>query len=401
MATDAAPVTEDEVARVAGVALRAPSPAYSVEGLSFGRATLTRDERAGTLSGATLELSLTPEAVASVVGEGGADVASVAVPVGTFHLSARYEDDEEDALGDGLRDLLVEHQLLVRPALLDAEGEPPGETITGSATRTLTELRRRHASFVSAQAQGAPCAACRVVQEQSQERRFEAEVRAKREALGARLKGVTDRTERATAEKEFSEWEWETRWKYRNEGSFASCPHAPMTAEAWRAITTEHPEVAFELVGLLVPEPESQPPRFTLAQELVRKVLGAWLVGRARDTHLDFGRVFRSATASSRWTSRRTNAHQFSVRRSELSEEIPAEVELGLRFAASAWDTPVPPARLYRDPAREVSAPAPSLSHEVMPEEGLNVPRLIPSAAVKPADASSKKPAPKKKPAKA
>ena len=400
MATDAAPVTEDEIARVAGVALRAPSGAYSVEGLSFGRATLTRDERAGTLSGATLELALTPEAVTRAVAEGGADVAAVAVPVGTFHLSARYEDDEDDALGDGLRDLLVEHQLLARPALLDVEGEPQGEALNHSTTRTLAELRRRHASFVSAQAQGAPCAACRVVQEQSQERRFEAEVRARREALGARLKAVTDRAERAAAEKEFSEWEWETRWKYRNEGSFASCPHAPMTAEAWRAITAAHPEVAFELVGLLVPEPESQPPRFTLAQELVRKILGAWLVGRARDTHLDFGRVFRSATAGSRWTSRRTNTHSFSVRRSELSEEIPAEVELGLRFAASAWDTPVPPARLYRDPSREVSAPTPSLSPEVMPEEGLNVPRLIPSVAVKPSVAP-KKPAPQKKSAKA
>ena len=62
----------------------------------------------------------------------------------------------------------------------------------------------------------------------------------------------------------------------------APCPHAPMRHEAFGALFAAFPELAFEATQLLIAAPTLTPPRFVLSPAMMRGLVGAWLMGRAR-----------------------------------------------------------------------------------------------------------------------
>ncbi|MEZ4409420.1 MAG: hypothetical protein R3A52_23555 [Polyangiales bacterium] len=343
---------------VAGVSRSRPEMKYTVEGLSFGAATLTR-EADGRWS--TLTLSLTEEAAASTAAPTEREV-SVEVRYWLSTLGSLRGEDAERF--EGLRSLLVEHHLLSRPRLLlRADGGAP---IEGAALKALDAVRemvaRVQAHFVNCPVCDDPVAA--------QRHRF--------------LQGRLGRGAPPMG----------SGWRR----GVVDCAHAAMRDKAFAALFAAHPELAFEAARVLVPSMKLDPPRFVLNRELLAPLLGHWLMRRARSRYggLDYGYGYGY----------RRGAEQRKMSRVPRGTALSPALRGALHYAAQSWEASGP-LESFAPPTTDAAEGMPTMTSSsepidvaVMWPEGVARPAPKPERAAK-APAKRTAPSAKVKPAKA
>lgn len=250
--------------RVAGVSLRPPGEAYRVDGLSFGEAILSRDLGSGRW--ASLTLTLTLDAADRSRKAGGSEATRVSFPM--QHALVQREDASD--VGPGVRGLLVDHELLSRPAWLTS----PALEAPPSDDAALGALDRLRAALCRATGRAAMCPVCERAPVGGGRQNVSMSLLFK---LGLHI-GMTDEPVDAAA---------------------AECPHAPMRREALGALWAAFPELAFEAVLLLVAASAMRPPRFVLSTALMPWLLGSWLMNRQPTRYASWARPAPDAAETS------------------------------------------------------------------------------------------------------
>ncbi len=384
----------DPVELAAGLSLRAPEPVRKITGLSFGHAEFTRPVSFGPRY-LNLRLHLTPKAAEAC----GAAGASTHTTVDATFLASPHDilggADLADKSG-GLRALVAERHLLSHPSLLRRNVIPQDY---GAAERAaLAALQRRYTSVTSADGvfgYTKQCVPCATLWREREQKRVIESVTQRRTELTTQLARASDRYEVARLRSELANlnWSFNTQMLARSPDP---CPHVAMAREAFAKLCDEHPEVAFELVGLIVPEAGERPGRYVLNPAVFLQMAGEWLVGRTRDA---YGYAMPQSRwldpRWGRWRPSRGKSRSFSAKGIALTSEIPESDQVAVRFAATAWHTSEPVERLWRAADAPSPEAPPAFSPEAQADERLEVPKLIPALSAP----SSKAPPPAKKPA--
>ncbi|MEZ4389660.1 MAG: hypothetical protein R3A48_01085 [Polyangiales bacterium] len=307
-------VDDARIEALAGVSLSAPRREYRAEGLSFGDATLSRDGSSERWQSLTLTLR-GPDATP------GSNVRSLRPSVVSFSLTpSRLEHYGEiygmgaPRPGDlpfGTRALIVDHALLSNPAwLLD-----PASALEGASSDAANALEELRATLTRYLDDPMPCSECAAKAARARP--------ARRPARGSMQAGYLEMLRRMGVNISFleaSEPEPEPE---------PNCPHAPMRAEALRALFARHPELAFECLGVLVPHTKGERPRFVLNPAQMPTLLRDWL------------------SAPDHVTAERPSA------RFDASASSPGEVQ---RIWPESVPKPAPPAPSLPPPPREKKA---------------------------------------------
>lgn len=182
------------------------------------------------------------------------------------------------------------------------------------------------------------------------------------------------------------------------------CAHVALFPQAMVALLDAHPELTFELAGLIAPDAYENPTRFVLAGEVMLGLLTSWLLPGGEDQRA------RRAYTSGRWDlaygrARRKKPRPAAVR---IAWEGVSEAQrAGLTFAARAWQCEADAPRFARRPEGAVAV-APwqpsdvttTLDLAVMLPEEFRLPVTPPPRAVPPRPAAHKPAAPAAAPTK-
>ena len=384
----------DPIDLVAGLSLRVPESVYKITGLSFGHAEFKQPVSFGPRY-LNLKLHLDGKAIEACREAGASALSTVEA---TF-LASPHEILGGSDLADkssGLRALVTERHLLSHPSLVRRNVIPPDY---GAAERTaLAALQRRYAAVTGAEGvfgHTKQCAPCATLWREREQKRVVQATAQRRAELTTQLARSQDRYEVSRLRSELANLNWGYSVQMLARAP-DPCPHVAMAREAFTKLCDEHPEVAFELVGLIVPEAGEHPSRYVLNPGVFLQLAGEWLVGRARDA---YGYALPQSRWNDprwgRWRPLRGRSRSFSAKGLALTKEIPESEQVAVRFAAMAWHTTEPVERLWRSTEAPSPAAAPAFASEAQADERLEVPKLIPALSAP----SSKAPPPAKKPA--
>lgn len=303
-----------ELDAVAGVSRRAPDTRYTVTGLSFGEATLSRHPSTGRWEWLTLRLSAAAAATTKTPKE-----LSVSFPMEFWLAQGANFGDKDSTLAAGLYALLMEHRLLSRPGLL--WGANDGALVEGPAMDALALLR---ASMVRTLEQAATCPACG-----GGTGRSLAASTNPIELIQQMLNGQMSRAERMSV----------LASGYGRRGVVVPtvCDHTPMRVEALHRLCAVFPELALEASQVLLAAPAMDPPRFVLSPQMEKPMLGQWLMQRTRrrydydDYGSGYGRGYGYGGGYGRPTRR------VSLRRTAGETTLSPALRGALTFATQSW----------------------------------------------------------------
>jgi hypothetical protein len=309
---------DDADARIAGASRRAPKGHYTIDLPNGAHVSLAR--RHGRWQW-TIALTITPEAAAHVQTAGGS--ASTAVAIEPHIRHGAEHNWPLDARAAALRGLLLERALLANAAwLVDASARPTD--LTDDERWLLRAMGLKLAAALGASGDGAlsECAGCHELRTAG----FRSDLNAIEQAVITR----TQNGRRLTSQQvyELSRRLWEVRAKGPPPLE-AACPHMAMMGDAPAALAATHPEVAFEMAGLLGLSSDGK--RFVLGSVFETAVLPQWLTGRTRD---DYG---YGTSYARRYRPRRTSPWTSIRDRARAAQELPKEQRAGITYAATAW----------------------------------------------------------------
>ncbi len=295
---------------VAGVSRRAPEMRYSVTGLSFGEATLSRNPATGRWEWLTLRLSAAAAATTTKPQE-----LSISFPMDYWFTHVVSFGDKDSTLAAGLYPLLTEHHLLSRPGLL--WGANDGALVDGPAMEALALLR---SAMVRTLEQTATCPAC-----DSGGGRSLAASTDPRELIKLVLTGQVSRDEMMNM--------LASGYGRRGVAAPTACDHAPMRVAALHRLCAAYPELALEAAQVLVPTLTIDPPRFVLSAAAEKPMLGQWLMQRTRrryDYYDDYG-------YGSRYGGYGRPTRRVSLRRAAGETALSPALRGALTFATQSW----------------------------------------------------------------
>ncbi|MFH0902601.1 MAG: hypothetical protein V2A73_18380 [Pseudomonadota bacterium] len=313
---------------IAGVSLARPAKVYQASHPSFGTARLRRSETDMTLRIGTLAIDL-DEQVAHLCGQ---SVDRVSFPLGEMLPFWVFYQYGQTASVESWRSLIVAHRLLSTPELIlsaDARSawkQTPG--VTEADSTALDDLAERYGQIVRPKVRhhGMECDACRA----ARVRRLEQERASyQRLRLERALSGLWGPVPISNTSQEHLQ----------------DCVHYPVACAALDHVCRSHPELIFELLGVLEPGGNRwacnaavpTETRFLLERNVVEIIIGHWLLGKSPsrresyDYH-PFVHGYRPPSSGRRFQQERRPAQTAGT-----NDRLPETLRRGLAYSVASW----------------------------------------------------------------